>query len=156
MTDFMIRRAIASDAASVSRLVMGWALQDLAQPPPPEAASLLASLTPEATAGRIADAAFRYDVAVDALGVCGFIAIRDKARLHHLFVRGDAHGRGIARALWERARAESGSATFTVNASLRAVPVYARFGFVATGPARSERGLAFVPMAYPASHARTL
>ena len=59
-------------------------------------------------------------------------------------------GRGIARRLWERVRAEALAAgatgEFTVNSSLAAVAVYRRFGFRETGPCRREAGVAFVPM----------
>jgi hypothetical protein len=58
------------------------------------------------------------------------------------------HGRGIARALWEHGKSRSGSATFLVNSSLPAVPVYQRFGFVAKDGPQSANGLTFVPMEY--------
>ncbi|RNF84164.1 GNAT family N-acetyltransferase [Montanilutibacter psychrotolerans] len=146
--DFIIRQAVETDAHAISGLVTGWAHHYLEDPDLPEASSFLASLTPASTAERIATGEFKYYVALDDLGVCGVIAIRDTSHLYHLFVRGDAHGRGIARALWEHAKALSGSTRFIVNSSLPAVPVYERFGFVAKDTPQSARGLTFVPMAY--------
>lgn len=146
--DFTIRQAVETDASAISDLVTGWAHHYLDDPDLPEASSFLASLTPASTAERIATGEFKYYVALDDVGVCGVIAIRDAFHLYHLFVRGNAHGRGIARALWEHAKALSGSARFVVNSSLPAVPVYERFGFVAKGAPQSARGLTFVPMAY--------
>jgi predicted GNAT family N-acyltransferase len=39
---------------------------------------------------------------------------------------------------------------FTVNSTPHAVPVYACFGFKATGPQVETKGIAFVPMRYAA------
>ena len=146
--DFVIREAVESDADAISELVTGWVHHYLEDPALPEAAPFLASLTPSSTAARIITGEFKYYVAVDNSGVCGVIAIRDNFHLYHLFVRADSHGKGIARSLWEHAKSSSGSATFVVNSSLPAVPVYQRFGFVVKDAPRSEKGLTFVPMEY--------
>jgi len=146
---FVIRPATASDADAISRLVTGWAHHYLEDPVPPEAAIFLASLTPTATAERITAENFRYYVAQGNEGVDGVIAIRNGSHLYHLFVRAEAHGQGIARALWEHAKARSGhSGSFVVNSSLPAIPVYERFGFVAKAEPQSANGLVFVPMEY--------
>lgn len=145
---FSIRPANASDADEISGLITGWAHHYLEDSPPPEAAVFLATLTPSATAERIGSPSFRYYVAEDAGAIVGVIALREGFHLYHLFVREDAHGRGIARSLWERAKSESGSPSFMVNSSLPAIPVYERFGFVATESAQSKNGLVYVPMAY--------
>lgn len=146
--DFAIRQAVESDAEAISVLVTGWAHHYLEDPVPQEAEEFLASLTPASTAKRISAGDFQYCVAEDSSGICGTIAIRDRYHLYHLFVRADSHGKGIARALWEHAKALSGSPTFVVNSSLPAVPVYERFGFVAKDSPQSARGLTFVPMEY--------
>ena len=148
--DFIIRQATESDSEAISSLVTGWAYHYLDDPTSSEAGEFLATLTPFATAERIGSANFSYYVALDDSGLCGVIAIRESFHLYHLFVRADAHGRGIARALWEHARTLSGSATFVVNSSLPAVPVYQRFGFVVKDAPQSARGLTFVPMEYRA------
>jgi GNAT superfamily N-acetyltransferase len=145
---FAIRPAIASDAEAISHLVTGWAHHYLKDPPPPEAATFLASLTISATAERIAAENFRYYVAQGVDGLDGVIAIRNGSHLYHLFVRSEAHGQGVARALWEHAKAQSGQSRFVVNSSLPAVPVYERFGFVVKDAPQSGNGLVFVPMEY--------
>ena len=68
--------------------------------------------------------------------------------LYHLFVHSSYHRRGIARRLWERARAEIGAAEirFTVNASLYAVPLYESLGFRASGTETRKDGVIFLPM----------
>lgn len=148
---FQIRPATLSDADEISGLITGWAHHYLENPPPPEAAVFLATLTPSTTAERIAAPSYRYYVAEGASGLLGVIALRESSHLYHLFVRADAHGQGIARSLWERAKSESGSNSFMVNSSLPAIPVYERFGFVATDSAQSKNGLVFVPMKYIAN-----
>ena len=117
-------------------------------PAPAEAIPFLATLTPTATAERINAPNFGYYVAESLAGLCGVIALFEKSRLHHLFVRPDAHKQGVARALWEYAKSQSGSSTFVVNSSLPAIPVYERFGFVIRGAPQSKNGLMFVPMEY--------
>lgn len=146
--DFALRPGVAADADAISALVTGWAHFFLDDPALPEAAPFLASLTPAATRERLASGEFSYTVAVDGAGLCGVIALRDSFHLFHLFVREDAHGRGIARTLWEHAREKSGSSVFIVNSSPPAVPVYERFGFVAKEAPKTVNGLTFVPMEY--------
>lgn len=142
----IIRDAQTADADEISTLITGWAHHYLDDPASPEAVPFLATLTPSATAARIDSPEFRYYVARNATGLCGVIALRDHSHLYHLFVRTDAHGQGVARALWEHARSRSTSRAFTVNASLPAIPAYQRFGFVVKGPPQSKHGLLFMPM----------
>ena len=146
--NFLIRHATASDAEEISGLITGWAHHYLEDPAPPEAAPFLTTLTPTATAERIEASSFRYYVAEGSTGLCGVIALREGSHLYHLFVRSDAHKQGVARALWEHAKAESGSSVFVVNSSLPAIPVYERFGFVAQGGPQTKNGLVYVPMEY--------
>lgn len=82
--------------------------------------------------------------------VVGFIAMRDRTHLFHLFVAAEHQRKGIARALWERAQeqilGDGEGAVFTVNSSLSAVPVYQQFGFRPAGAEIQAHGIAFVPM----------
>lgn len=93
-----------------------------------------------------------YHVALDGETIAGFIAIRDNGHLFHLFVDKRWHGQGIARRLWELARAAAvargGNGSFTVNSSNHAVPVYAAFGFERTAPTQCVKGLYFNPMRF--------
>lgn len=89
-----------------------------------------------------------YHVAEIDGAIAGFIAIRARTHLFHMFVAAEHHGKGISRKLWEAARAASGHAgTFTVNASDHALPVYLAFGFAPTAPRTTMRGVSFTPMA---------
>jgi predicted GNAT family N-acyltransferase len=48
--------------------------------------------------------------------------------------------------LWRTLLARTSAPEVTVNASVYAAPVYARWGFVATQPPQQRMGLAYVPM----------
>ncbi|NNG23234.1 GNAT family N-acetyltransferase [Telluria aromaticivorans] len=91
-----------------------------------------------------------YHVAVIDGELAGFVAMRDRSHLFHLFVGKRWHRRGVARVLWDVAReaalAAGGDGSFTVNSSNFAVPVYEAFGFVRVGPTQCVKGLYFNPM----------
>jgi GNAT superfamily N-acetyltransferase len=146
--DAVIRQAEQSDAEAISRMVVGMAHYFLTNPVATDAQPFLETLTPMATAKRIESERFRYFVAEDAGALVGVIAMRDGGHLYHLFVDAKRHRQGIARALWEHARAESGNTSFTVNSSLFAVPAYQRLGFIAKSGVQSANGFSFVPMVY--------
>jgi predicted GNAT family N-acyltransferase len=78
------------------------------------------------------------------------VAMRDNRHLYHLFIAPRFQGQGLARTLWNTVRlaalASGNPGHFTVNASLTAVPVYERFGFVANGEKVETHGIAFLPM----------
>jgi GNAT superfamily N-acetyltransferase len=99
---------------------------------------------------------FRYRVAEFDGELVAVIGVRDWAHLSHLFVAEAFQGQGLGRALWEQAKAEclerGNPGTFTVNSAKTAVPVYERFGFVATGSVQDMGGVQFVPMKLDALH----
>lgn len=146
--NFSIRQATPLDAVAVSCLVADLAHYFVADST--SVGPFLAGLKASSYAERIASPNFVHYLAEDVRGPCGIISLRDHSHVYHLFVRRDAHGQGIARALWEHAKALSSSSRFTVNSSLFAVPVYEHFGFVAKDSPQAANGLAFVPM----EHAR--
>jgi GNAT superfamily N-acetyltransferase len=110
----------------------------------------LASVSPQAERQYLESPRYSYLVAERDGEILGFIAIRDKTHVFHMFVSARHQLQGIARDLWNRAREqalrESGAVEMTVNSSLKAYPVYERFGFVATGSEVHTHGIAFVPM----------
>ena len=99
---------------------------------------------------------FRYHIAEFDGDLVAVIGVRDWTHLSHLFVAEPFQGRGLGRALWEQAKAEClerrNPGTFTVNSAKIAVPVYERFGFVATGSVQDMGGVQFVPMKLHALH----
>ena len=91
-----------------------------------------------------------YIVAESGSSLAGFIAIRDKTHLFHLFVEKNHQRQGLARKLWKLALSGEYSipsaGAFTVNSSLSAVPVYTAFGFVPVGEVKRVHGISFLPM----------
>ena len=91
-----------------------------------------------------------YHVAEVDGEIAGFIAIRERSHLFHMFVGARWQRQGVGRKLWEAAREAAveagGSGSFTVNASNFAVQVYEAMGFVRTAPTQCVKGLYFNPM----------
>lgn len=88
---------------------------------------------------------FVYHVAEIDGAFAGFIAVRERSHVYSLYVDERWQRRGIARRLWETARAAAlegdGGAhpgAFTVNASNHALPFYEALGFVRTAPTQQS------------------
>lgn len=96
-----------------------------------------------------------YHVAEIDDAIAGFIAVRERSHVFHMFVQRAHHRKGIARALWKAARESAMHAghagAFTVNSSNHAVPVYEAMGFVRTAPMQFQAGLYFNPMRFDGS-----
>lgn len=116
----------------------------------PEAADFFTRENDEAGLRGFMQAGIRYYVAIDQGVLAGFIAIRDNSHLFHMFVSKTHHRKGVAKQLWQTARAAALAAgnpgVFTVNASNYAVPVYEKMGFIRTGPTQTKNGIHFNPM----------
>jgi GNAT superfamily N-acetyltransferase len=89
------------------------------------------------------DAGFVYHVAIVDGALAGFIGVRGGTHVYHLFVDAAYQRRGIARALWQAARAAALApghpGVFTVNASNVSVPFYASLGFERTAPMQVDK-----------------
>lgn len=144
----MVRAGHPGDAAALANLVTPLTRHLLDDGPRTLSGAhpLLATLTAESFAQRLLSTQFAHYVVEEDNRLCGMIAIRDGNHVHHLFVHDDTRRRGIARQLWEHALRLHGNRAYTVNSSEIAVPVYARFGFISSGPARTANGVRFVPM----------
>ena len=145
-----LRPAVRDDAPAISRLIRELTKFSLADPDDPEsAAPFFDSITPQAIEGYL-DGNYVYHVVEHGDDLAGVVAIRDHSHLYHLFVAERFHRQGLGARLWSHARQVAMDAgnegLFTVNASVYAVPVYERFGFVAQGPVIHKDGLAFVSM----------
>ena len=145
-----LRPANVSDAAAFAVLIMSHrALLTLA-PNGRGAEQFFESVSTVALCEYLKSDRYAYTVAEDDGDILGFIGIRDRSHLFHLFVSKDHQGKGISRRLWNNALSAASeqpkAVAFTVNSSLNAVPVYRRFGFAETAPVVEKHGVAFLPM----------
>jgi ribosomal protein S18 acetylase RimI-like enzyme len=111
----------------------------------------LSDHTSEAMASRLQSSEFRYDVAEEGGVLVGLVGVRSGTHLFSLYVAPNMQGRGLGRMLWNHVRDRSltrPAAVFTVNSSTNAVPIYERFGFVATGATVDANGVLYVPMRF--------
>ncbi len=150
----VLRAAHAGDAEAIAALIASLAPAFFVSPDGAGTAPFLASVSAAAEAGYLADPRYRFWLLADERGaLAGFIASRDTSHLFHLFVAPAWQGHGLARRLWQAmhdAAIDAGHrGGFTVNASLNAEPVYARFGFVPEGEVQRVHGVAYQPMRHP-------
>jgi GNAT superfamily N-acetyltransferase len=130
---------IPAAAAVLRRAAATFILHESA---PEDAAAFLAQHD-AAGLRRNLDDGFVYHVAIVDDALAGFIGVRGGTHVYHLFVDAAYQRRGIARALWEAARAAAvvpgHPGVFTVNASNVAVPFYAGLGFERTAPMQADK-----------------
>ncbi|MFL6706750.1 MAG: GNAT family N-acetyltransferase [Massilia sp.] len=145
-----IRPLLPADLDAVAALLHSLASEFILHETPPEQAAVF--LQDNSAPGIRAHLAngFAYHVAEDAGAIVGFIGMRERRHLFHLFVDKRWQGRGLSRALWDAGRHAAidagGAPPFTVNASNYALPAYQRLGFVATAPMTIKNGIRFTPM----------
>ena len=80
--------------------------------------------------------------------IVGFIAIKDKTRLFHLFVDEKYHKKGIAKELWQYIKEKFDVSNMSVNSSIYAIKTYESFGFEINGEQKEYLGLKYQPMSY--------
>ena len=139
-----------ADAVAISELITCLCERFIIDAFPEEGKSnMLLACTPAAIAKCINDG-FDYEVATANGEIIGVVATRDNSHLYHLFVREQWHGRGLASALWHRAKSRcimrGHRGPFSVNASTNAVGLYERLGFVPSASQRGVGGVTFYPM----------
>jgi GNAT superfamily N-acetyltransferase len=144
----MLRPATPADAGAVSALVLSHLAVLRATPDGCVAQDFVATVSESAERAYLQNGRYAFTVAELRSCMVGFIAVRDRSHVFHLFVDRAHWGRGVARALWCHAlhSAVDPAALWTVNSSLPAQPVYRRFGFRDAGPRVDRHGVAFVPM----------
>ena len=144
------RAARIEDADAITALIHCFTHEFLATPDGKGAERFFESVSVVAVRGYIPDPRYQYHLAFEDGVLAGFIALRDRSHLCHLFVARDFQRRGLARQLWQTVQmattALGAIEAFTVNSSPLALPVYERFGFVKTGPQVEMHGICFVPM----------
>jgi len=147
---FAIQRATPTDAPAISRLIGNLSRYFTLDSQGKGAEAFLQTISPAGIQQLIEAPNMVYCKATLAEQLAGVVAMRDNAHLFHLFVAPAFQGKGLSRMLWEHVRDEAlargNTGQFTVNSTLHATAVYARFCFKATGPRMETKGIAFVPM----------
>ena len=149
-TNMLIRAIEERDVPAVARLLNALSREFIVHESTPEgAATFLRENDEEAIRGYIGMGHVYHVAEIDGR-IAGFIAVRERKHLFHMFVGVQWQRRGVGRKLWYVARAAAieggGSGSFTVNASNFAVPMYEAMGFVRTAPMQCVKGLYFNPM----------
>ena len=145
-----IRAIGEADIPAVARLLAALATRYILHECPPEASVHFLGENDETGLRGFIAAGHVYHVAMAGDELAGFVGVRARSHLFHLFVSDAFQHQGLARRLWETARAAAiaagGDGSFTVNASNGAVGVYEALGFVRCAPMQSKHGLFFNPM----------
>ncbi|MBS1213451.1 MAG: GCN5-related N-acetyltransferase [Proteobacteria bacterium] len=145
-----IRLATTTDNFRISELLCSLTARYIACEFPVEAASQLLRSMDAAAIEDYLTSGYRYHVAEKNGELAGVVAILGNSHLYHLFVSERFQGQGLARVLWEAARAaclDAGTpGLFTVNASRYAVGMYEKFGFARQGEAIDRDGVICIPM----------
>lgn len=125
---------------------------------PQDAADFLAQHGEDGIRAALAAGMVYHAALVDGQ-LAGFIGIRERSHVYHLFVDERWQRRGIARRLWECARAAALApghlGAFTVNSSNHAVPLYEALGFVRSAPMQVAR-VRYNPMRLDAALTRAV
>src|SRR5690606_20175976 len=123
-----IRQGTVRDAGPIAELISSFHQEITDRPDGTGAGEYFESVSFEAEHKYLESS--RYLLVIAELGddMLGFIALRDWTHVMHLFVHRKFQRQGVARRLWEAAKAKVLDSThgsqFTVNSSMRAVPVY--------------------------------
>jgi predicted GNAT family N-acyltransferase len=146
-----IRRATAEDADAISALVHSVVHYFTIHADGRGAEEFFKSITSTAIRGYLTSDQYVYWLGCDEQNqVIAAIALRDNSHLYHLFVAIEQQSQGYARQLWQHLQthaAQNGNpGNFTVNSSLFAEKMYAKFGFTATAEKQEMHGLQFIPM----------
>lgn len=150
-----IRLMEQSDIPVVSAMLQELASEFILQETEPHLAlRFLQSNSPTGIADNLAND-YTYHVAERRGVIAGFIGVRARRHVFHLFVGKSWQGQGISRLLWDVGRKAAidagGRPPFTVNASNYAFDAYQRLGFVRTAPMAIKNGVRFNAMQWDCS-----
>lgn len=141
-----IRSAHLADAAQISALISALSHYYLNNQNAKAPNWLTDTTTVEAVTERILSPDYVSFVCLAEQKIIGYISIKDRSHLFHLFVSAQHHGRGISRELWNTAKSATNATKYTLRSSIYAIPVYQRFGFELKGEALEKEGIQYQPM----------
>ena len=148
---FTIRKANVNDASAISQLIHTVASQYVKDDFLTEIGKVkFFNATSKCSITDYIGGDYHYWVAENENEIKGVIAIRENKHIFHLFVYPDAHGKGIATTLWEKASQhalnEGNPGRFTVFSSSYAKTLYHKWGFHETRPFTIKNGIRSIPM----------
>ena len=141
-----IRKAKEDDAEQIKELVSGLSHFYLSASEESLPEWLLSSLELKEFKSRLKNNEFTNLVSERNGSIIGYISIKNKNYIYHLFVSQDHQRKGIAKKLWKKAKNLCQSSTYTVRSSLYAVPVYENFGFTKSKEIETKDNLQFQTM----------
>jgi GNAT superfamily N-acetyltransferase len=148
-TTLTLRPATVDDAPAIGALIAELMPYMTLDPDGTGAEQFIATMQAPAIAGYLAQDRYWYRLALIDGELAGVIGVRDGSHVFHLFVARRFHGGGLARRLWQAARATAApDSAWTVNSSPHAAAMYEHFGFRAIGPRVEQHGVAWIPMFY--------
>lgn len=141
-----IREAITEDATQIKELVVGLSHFYLSANDETLPKWLSSTLELREFESRLKNNEFTNLVCENNKNIIGYISIKNKNHIYHLFVSQEHQRKGIAKKLWEKAKILCQSSTYTVRSSLYAVPVYEHFGFSKSNGIETKDNLQFQAM----------
>jgi len=127
-----IRTAEGADANKIRELVLSLSRVYLASNAEKLPEWLSKSLDLKEFKYRLKSKEFKNVVYIINEKIVGYISIKNKNHIYHLFVASEHQNKGVAKVLWENIHKINNESTYTVRSSLCAVPVYESFGFKKT------------------------
>jgi enamine deaminase RidA (YjgF/YER057c/UK114 family)/GNAT superfamily N-acetyltransferase len=152
LNNLRIREALESDVEQISALIQSVMHLFFSEAGGSGADRFIASTKPDALKAFINRPDVDYYVGFIDDIFCGAVGIRDSRdvrsgkHLQHLFVPPNLHGKGIGKALWQHVKNLVYVENFTVNASINAVPFYAKLGFANVDGVQQGNGIIFQAM----------
>ena len=141
-----IRLANAGDVETISKLVLSlsrYYLKSCQDELPPWFVSMLSS---DAFLKRLHTPSNTTLVGELNEEVVAYGAMNGSHKLYHLFVLERFHGEGLSRKMWTALTAACPSDYYELNASVYAIAVYEKFGFIKVGNQQEKDGIQFQPM----------
>lgn len=141
-----IREAIMEDGTQIQELVVGLSHFYLSSNDETLPEWLSSTLELKEFESRLKNNDFTNLVCENNGNIVGYISIKNKNHIYHLFVSRHHQRKGIAKRLWGKAKSLCQSSTYTVRSSLYAVPVYECFGFSKSNGIETKDNLQFQAM----------
>lgn len=156
MTHMELRKATRDDAEQIQHLVHDLAHYYLTPYHSELPSWLSSSFNLKNFELRLSDNNFINLVCEENNSIIGYISVKDRYHIYHLFVSEEHQNQGIARALWNEVKMLCRAHEYKVRSSLYAVPVYEKFGFRKTTSIETKDNIQFQSMKLNLKHNQTI